>query len=337
MSKRKQKFLENTVPYGFDESMLARTYDEMIRLRCNYIETQQVIPFEQGRVFYHLSVFRNEGKIPSLHGFHAVLRNVPPIEHGVFWGIDTGKLEEQMRSIDWLRTMPDVTGLYQKDVDTLVKIWKVMEKLKQCGDSHAPDIVAQLQMKYWAGTIAERYTHLDMRTSKYDSSHYFDSWKLHPGITAIHAYNLLSLRPVFREATVAQEETIDEHWLQLKRITEPSTIKMFDEQRFPGFDLRDKLDVLPLKELLISVQQQQLITDLKDGNLPFGTITGQEKEIPIRVSLDAKRQSIKIINDDQVIPIIKAVHVHNQQRFSGEKVDPPDVRNKAGKRKGRSL
>jgi hypothetical protein len=329
MSKKKQQFLDNTLPYGFDEKMLAGTYDEMMRLRCNYIETQQVLAFEEGRVFYRLTLYRDQGSMPALHGFHAVLRYVPLIEHGVFAGIDTRKLEQRMEAVDWLRSTPDVTALYPKDVDTLVKIWKEMERLKQCGDNNASDIVAQLQVKYWMGTLAERYTHLDMRTSRYDHSHYFDSIELHQGITAHHAYHLLSGRPVFREVT-------QEHWFQLKRIIEPSTIKMFDEYRFPGFDLREKLNVLPLKELLIPGKEQQLVQDLKDGALPYGTLTDKETEIPVRLSVDPEKQSIKILDTSQTIAIIKAIDAHNKQRFSGNRIDPA-IRSKPGKNKGRSL
>lgn len=341
MSKRKDKFLEATCPYGFSESILANVYDEMIRLRCNYLQTQQAIEFEEGRVFYHLRFSRIEDKMPSLQGFHAILRNVPAIEHGVFSGIDTARLERLMKSTDWLQAIPHLTALYPKDVDKLVKIWQEMEQLKQCGSKQAADIVSQLQVKYWAGTLAERYTHLDMLTSRYDSSHYYESGKAHQGITAKQAYNLLSGRPVLREAGEVRGQAED-HWLQLKRITEPSTVKMFDEQRLPGFDIREKLEILPLKELLAEDRQQYIIGGLKNGNLAWGTVSHEEREVPVRISIDAEKQSAEItITDLQAIPIIMAFKAHNKERFSGNKnvigKNQPPTPNKVRKNKGRSL
>lgn len=106
----------------------------------------------EGFIDYHIPVIKIDGW-HYLDIYTATLTPYPPIEHGVYKGIDTKVLEEQMQKIDWLKEaqIHGEDGLgYSPAVEDILQKMKLLDH-----DLAGGDIADKLQIKYWTNTLIE--------------------------------------------------------------------------------------------------------------------------------------------------------------------------------------
>jgi hypothetical protein len=242
MSKRRDQFVEQLSKLGFGEADLAFVYSHMMNYGLMTYNIKQIIPYEDVKVLYTADIHRFDRSTLKVSGLSATLRDVPEIKHGVFNGIVTHALEENLRNVEWFNNHATSNALPPESIMVLEKVWKQMEVLKLSGNRDAQNIVELLQMKYLTDTYAENYTHLDMKTQRYDRPYYFDYRNEYPNVTTRDGYNLLCGRPMLRR------EGEQSYWFQLKRTAELNPFAWFDTHRYPAFNLEDKLQEFRLKD-----------------------------------------------------------------------------------------
>lgn len=334
MSKRRDLFLENTRPYGFKPELLVEADEEMIRYRSPNATVCQLNWYGEDLVFYRPHFYRGEEKLPFLTSYEALLRSVPPLDHIIIDSIDTQALEQKIAAVDWFTPGPRYERLTEDAVEKLYEIWPVMEQLKKTGSRAAANVVQDLQMKYWAGSGAEHYTRLDMRTERYDRSYDFRVRQQHSGINIRQAYNLLCGRPVLREEGADNGMP---YWLQLKPLTIPKSYEQFQEYRYPDFDLLEKLSILPLKELQTEAEANALISSLRSGDKAEVEIESKEGMIAVKLTVDAEAQAVSIQQEGSTAQIIRAIDDFNRVKYNNPKTQSPAQHikiAKKGKRQG---
>lgn len=334
MSKRRDLFLENTSPYGFKPELLVNADEEMIRYRSPNATGCQLNWYGEDMVFYRPHFYRGEGKLPFLTSYEALLRSVPPLDHIVIESIDTQALEQKMAAVNWFTAGPHYQRLTEDALRQLHEIWPVMEQLKKTGNRAAANVVQDLQMKYWAGSGAEYYTRLDMRTERYDRSYDFRVRQQHAGINIRQAYNLLCGRTVLR--TEGSENGMP-YWLQLKPLAIPNSYEQFQEHRYPDFDLAEKLTVLPLKELRTEEEATALICGLRSGDKVEVEIELQEGVIAVKLTVDPEEQAVSIQQQGSAPDIISTIDDFNRLKYNNPQTESPAHHSKPkkkGKRQG---
>lgn len=322
ISRRKASFLEAMYPYGFDQAHMALAYDDMIRLRTNYYPLVQTREFIDDTMIYDLKIARIEKQLPYLQRFEATLRRVPAIAHAIFNGIDSSSLEKQLLNISRKAVTRPAYVHSGKFRDDIIAAWKQMEQFGRSGEQRAVDILQQLQVKHWQGTIAERFVHLDLKTTRYDRSFAFNTAGAYKGITAEQAYNLLCGRAV-RRAAGAGCSGEDAHWLVLDRPEVPDAHSSLIACRFRDFDPEEILrEVAPIAAL-DQTTMDHLISRINNGDRV--QIADGAKQYHIDICFNAEHRRIDILNTSA--PTGATVKTIAQQRP------------KAGirKRRGRSL
>jgi len=311
MSKNKELFLKKTAPYGFDANDLAWIYSEFIRLQATTLSLQQTQVYGQQRVFYQLHFYRPEDKIPRLIGFDALLRDIPPVVHRTFNGISSEALEREFEQMDWFDKSNKHHSRHETVKACLHKIWKQLERLKASIDPRAMDVAQYLQMKYWAGSVAEQFINMDLMTTRYDRFFSFDLQREHEGITAKGAYNLLDGRPLIHTKT--PEGKVEEHWLQLRRVAEPSRHQWFDQFRFPAFDLSEKIRALPLPEPITTEREAEMIAGFRAGDICTMLTSSGGVDLHFKLWVNAECQSLTVSRDLVKSPLTPySVMQHNE-------------------------
>lgn len=293
MSKKKLQFLNETAPYGFDQSRIDHVYKEFIRLQCTYQEDHQVHDFENGRVFYTLKFNRLEDKIPRFLSYDARLRAVPPIQHGVFSGIDTRKIEQELYATNWLHNHADNFSLPEESLRAFKRLWAIMEGLIKSGEKEAIDVVQQLQVKHWAGTLVENYACMDLMTVRYDTYYDFSLNKDYRNLTAENAYNLLSGRPVLINDPIGINGN-QGYWLQLERSPAPDRFRTLVSVHYPEYDLNLVLDRLKGQEHVLIKDQDTVLAMLKAGK-PVKALQSSAGSInPVLLIAQPANQAVRI-------------------------------------------
>lgn len=313
MSKRRDLFLETTSPYGFNPELLVNADEEMIRLRSPNAMGYQVNCYGENLVFYRPHFYRGEKKLPVLTSYEALLRSVPPLDHIIIGSIDTQALEQKVASVDWFTAGAHYERLTEDALQKLHEIWPVMEQLKKTGSRAASNVVQDLQMKYWAGSGAEYYVRLDMRTDRYDSSYEFRVRQQHAGINIRQAYNLLCGRPVLR---TEGSDNGTPYWFQLKPATSPHPYSSMEEHHYPDFNLTEKLSILPLKELQTEKETSELISSLRGGDKVEVEIESRDGIIAVILTVDAEAQAVSIQQQGFAPEIIRAIDDFNRQKHN---------------------
>lgn len=112
---------------------------------------------EEGIVDFRIPIEKIDGGYHADTN-HATFTAYPEIQHGVFDGINTRDLEEQMKLIDWKAD----DGLYQfnehEDVVLLPHVQAIKDSIvRLAGHERTKDIADYLQVKYWSDSFMEIY------------------------------------------------------------------------------------------------------------------------------------------------------------------------------------
>jgi len=111
---------------------------------------------EDGIIDFHIPVCKQEGRYEAEY-MELTFTRFPEIKHGVFSGIDTANLKEQMKLIDW-----EHGDLYYLDENEDVILYPYVQTIKDSidrlnADTQTQHIGEYLQIKYWGESVMEMY------------------------------------------------------------------------------------------------------------------------------------------------------------------------------------
>lgn len=169
----------------------------------------------------------------------------PPIEHGVFNGIDSAALEAKMQAVDW----SDDYKLFEfKDdsepefTDPVNEIVVMIHELRATGERG--DIADQLMLKYWPGVTF--FDGMMIDDSAWDLLDTLPKrqQQFTNDITVQSAYNLLAGRAVLNQSLSNVNANADT-WMRLDLSTK-DTIGQHPSVYFTGYPVRDMEEQLRL-------------------------------------------------------------------------------------------
>lgn len=279
-ANHRDSFLADMRRMGFDDPLLEGEYDA-VQLSKMGKSTMLYTDFGEDRMLYRLDLELDENKRPFFNGFKATLIKTHPIVHGVFSGVNTRELEEQLKKGGW-----------NTDMDILSDLFGRIMTLTTSTCEQAKDIAQRLQARYWLGTTLSNQLNLDRLHSQFGYSHYFLLAGKMGKVTANQAYNLLSGRPVLRldffGHGLRPEMFVG---LRLKG-------REFEELKYDGFDIGAKLLEINLKEVKSEESGLELIDRLRDGDCAPATLIRLGIEIPVYLSVDADRKCLLMFDAD---------------------------------------
>lgn len=278
--KHRDVFLEDMKRLGFEDPFLGDVYDKVLADGLEQ-KLDWRSDFGDDRMLYRLDIGIDNERLPYLAGFKATLIKTHPIEHGIFAGVDTGALEEQLKKGDWNTDMDVVSDLFGS---ILTLTTSKSEKANEIGE--------RLQARYWLGTSLTNHLKLDRLLSRFGRSHYFLLAGKIGKVTAKQAYNLISGRPRLLMdffAPALRPET----WVGLK-----SKGGEFEEVIYDGCDIVSKLQQVNIKELKNERTGLQLLERFADGDLVPATLVRLGVEIPVCLSADPKGKCPVMVDAD---------------------------------------
>lgn len=200
----------------------------------------------EGYIEFTVPVTRIEGDY-SLNNYTASLTPYPPIQHDIYHGIDSAKLESQMQEIDWHKDKQ--LFIFQEDQEPALTptVALIQEQIGQISQDRAGAAVADsLMLRYWPGTTffedlipESTWDYLDSLPKRVE--------QFAVEVEAKSAFNLLCGRAILD--TTRKARSLDQgEWIRLD-LTEKD-----EEGRYPlipikGFtepELKARLDRLPI-------------------------------------------------------------------------------------------
>ena len=331
-----EAFVHYVEELGFTGLPLARYYEQMQAHRLSELEVKNYLKwFGKDRASFDLA-FEAVENHPCLSGYTATIRQVPPVEHGIYSGIDTAALEQKMGKVNWNRKgeHDPADKSTQAVLKTIPDIFLDLGRLSESGDSKAVLLADSLKIKYWSGTLVEQSLDLTAIVQQFEKKHYFrikgDELS---DVTSRQAYNLLSGRHVLKFET-AEAVPFSEYWIGL----EPSG-NGFSHECYDEFNIKEAIGRLQVAEMKNDQSGAGLIRSLIEGDLVAAHISAGEKLIPVLLAANAKKKEITLFNEQGVeFSPEQLLHTHSGQKnkkdISSRK--PPLVKRKPGKNKGKS-
>lgn len=118
-------------------------------------------------------------------------------------------------------------------------------------------------------------------------------------ITATHAYNLLAGRSIQKEY-VSGENNKQTAWVQLDFNDKDSAgnFKIKEFQSAYGYDIKEVLKQLPLKELMTSEATEKLLNALKNGHQQAVTLEKDGKEQKLFIEANPQFKSVNVYDEN---------------------------------------
>lgn len=174
----------------------------------------------------------------------------PPIDHGIFNGIDTGELEIKMQEIDWHNDHELFILHEDHEPELKPQVEEIVNQINQLSkDTNGNKIASQLQLKYW--TDASFLDSLiEQRIWDYLESLPKRIQQFPVEMKARTAFNLLCGRAALNTTPLRQTEE-DGTWmrLDLSRKDESGNYPIHTTQAFPTSELEKRLDLLPIDNM----------------------------------------------------------------------------------------
>jgi len=183
----------------------------------------------------------------SLDAYTTSLTPYPPIEHGIYNGIDTMKLDDLMREINWHDDRQLFIFREDEEPEFPPKVDEVQRQIHQLArDGKGLDIADKLMVKYWADCVffdsmlrEEAWTYLDQlpkRTQEFPAE-----------LNAKAGYNLLCGRAVPENLMYPLKPESD-NWVRLN-LNHKDGNGNYETVQLKGFsktELENVLDVFPI-------------------------------------------------------------------------------------------
>lgn len=214
--------------------------------------------FRDGVLELRVPLNRDENQTYHINDYVATLIPFESIKHGTFRGIDSGELEERMKSVDWNAEQDH----YQRDSESyndfqfVPEIERIVSDLQYglATDTKGARVAAHLEAKYWPespdfngmmGQEAWDYLHSLPRKTRHFPAH----------IPAQKAYNMLC-----RRAVALTQEGENQYWGRIDCPTLDSSYAPYNT--FAGFNvdqINDLVKMLPAENINIDDTTQALM------------------------------------------------------------------------------
>ncbi|WP_214072632.1 hypothetical protein [Mucilaginibacter sp. dw_454] len=150
-SEQEKELIDYLAGIGFAGQEFTDKLKEKIRLDTPNFTVGHTIPFGEEKMLFNLQ-FRRDRQFDAyrLDGYQATLRQGPPIEHAAINGIDTAKLEQRFKAVNWDQYFNDPKGRSteneRQEIKSLLSdLWQLTAEPSQKGK----EIQDQLQYRYW--------------------------------------------------------------------------------------------------------------------------------------------------------------------------------------------
>lgn len=229
----------------------------------------------------------------SIDAYQAILTPHPPIEHGVYNGVDSKELEELMRKIDWHDDKQLFIFHENSEPEFKPKVGDVQEQMYRLSqDMAGADIADRLQLKYWSD--ATFFSDM-LQQSAWDELDNLPKRSQHfpVELKAKSAFNLLCSRAAMQiNIDPVSPETAK--WTRLDFTTRIAADGDYKTDVIDGFnliELEDVLDILPIP----NQNYYQIRTSLLCGDLTPATFQNDSKVI---IEANPEERTLNIYTPD---------------------------------------
>lgn len=249
----------------------------------------------EGYIEYTVPVTKTNGNY-EIYNYDVSLIPHPPIEHGIYSGIDTQKLEEKMKAINWHDDKQLFVFHTNAEPEFLPKVGDVQEEIYRLSlDPVGAEVADRIMLKYWSdatffdGVIGQTAWDLLDILPKIE-------YRFTPELNARSAFNLLSGRAVM---TTPLSETKDEtnEWMRLD-LNRKNDQGRYPEKVITGFskqDMEDQLGLLPINQSwYYGVRNSLLRGDLTSVPLRNGSRLLMEAN-PEQKTLNLYTQNMRLV------------------------------------------
>ncbi len=241
----------------------------------------------EGYVEYSVPVTKEQDAYAA-DTYTASLIPYPPIEHGVYNGIDSAKLEAMMQEVDWHNDRELFILHEDKEPELLPKVSFIQEQMYRLGqDMVGSDIADKLQLKYW--TDASFFEGIIQQTA-------WDYLETLPKrvqqfpveTSAKTAFNLLNGRAAMHTSRLSPSEKTAP-WIRLD-FSHKDENNNYPVKSIKGFiidDLENRLDLLPIDNISYYsnrnalLQGDLLVVPIKDGREVILRANPEQKTIDV--------------------------------------------------------
>jgi len=330
-----EEFVNHVESLGFTGLPLSSYYQS---IKSNSVEALDIAnykkQFKDDTMTYDLKFRLDEPKEQViLAAFKATLRHIPFIEHGLYNGVDTKKLEQLLASVDWRKEkqLPPQQQL-QQEIEAVADLFVLFNRLRISGNEQANLILSSLQFKYWSGTPIEDYVNLSAIRQQFEKTYLFSLDGSISDCSAKDAYNLLSGRHV-----VKFEETspflYNAHWTGL--VPSHSKRDQLELVTHPKFEIAKLLGNLPLVEMRNDARTYELIYSLAQGDETKAALDINGLVTPVLLVADPASQKINLLDvNGKSLPasVLQPSLAVPLKKSKNRK--PPIIKRKPGKNRG---
>lgn len=239
----KLQFLELSQYPGVDvyaelETILSRNPDPF---ELKYLRNEPEADAE-----YIVPVTKVDGRY-SVDTYTATLTPYPPLEHGLYNGIDTRKLEAEMREIDWHNDRELFTLYEDNEPELKAPVEEIISQINQLSkEPNGLQPAELLKLKYWSdASFLDSF--IDKRTWNYLESLPKRIQEFPVEISVKAAFNLLCGRAILNTSPLRQgEETGTWMKLDLSHKDENNNYPLKTMEGFSLNDLEKLLNLLPI-------------------------------------------------------------------------------------------
>lgn len=275
-------------------------------------------------ISYHLTIGQDTASGSYMpEGYQATLLQTHPIQHARIDGIDTFKLEQRLKAIDWNSYIPknnEVGGdMFRAIIDVV--------NLSLSGTKGAADISRRLQLRHWLGTPVGQDLNVSSHIDDYQKSHYFQLKNDLTDVSTAEAYNLLSGRAVMKFRQVEdQQGDFKAEWKEL------SDGKL---KPLPDYDFMAILKALPVPEAHSETTGSKLVYDLIKGDRVAVTFEENGKSSPVYLEANPRERTISVFDRNMIRLYPEALRSQTNRKLLNPKQAP--AKKSPGKNKGRSI
>jgi hypothetical protein len=346
LSGRLETLHENMMPMELDQYPGGDVYvklEKILSANPDNFELKYQRNQQEGYAEYTVPMSKVDGWY-FIDDYNVSLTAHQPIEHGVYNGIDTQKLDELMKAIDW----HDDRNLFifRDDAEPEFPAWvnEVQEQIYRLSQNNAgAEIADRLMLKYWSdATFFDSMlgqSAWDLLDSLPKKQHRFS-----PELNAKSAFNLLCGRAIMNKPLSETKDEFDE-WLRLN-LNQKNDQGKYPEIKITGFskqDMEDQLGLLPVNQSwYYGVRNSLLRGDLTSVPLKNGTRLLMEAN-PEQKTLKLYTQDMRLVpanlrlDPDWKPPLNEAQSNNQTEQKRPIKADKYPSVKRSQKRKGRGL
>lgn len=293
---------------------------------------------QEGIIDFGIPVHKSDGEWYA-ETIQVSFTQYPEIYHGIYNGVDSSALEEQMKNVDWEKDKlyifleNDEVALlpFAKDIKDKVFLLKEVEEAKTISD--------YLQLRYWSGSFMEMFTQEDTLKAFGDWTKVRCDFPI--DIKCRSIYNLMAGRAI-KVTNLSGRSLGDNTWLKINPdiLDDNNDATLEKIKGLSENQLQDLLDMVPLQ----SDNDQPIRSSLMEGN-PVDVRLKNGKQI--LVSVDSTAENLLLsTKEGKPIPVNfhfdpdwKPMEIKQQDSITikGNQSKAKQQSSRHTKRKGKSL